>query len=147
MHNFENWAKLCALRAFWLKILDYIATSSIKEFFFTEKNCYHCNLIIIRFVCTFLCWSKLLFVNVSVIFTVSKEEKDYWYFWSMHEMMMNMCVEISFSSVNFFTENSKEKSSTNLCMKAFEANFFIDNPLELDKVLILSWFFKLFVNV
>ena len=67
---------------------------------------------------------KIVICNVILNITVSKEEKDYWYFWSMHEMMMNMCVEISFSSVNFFTENSKEKSSTNFCMKAFEANSF-----------------------
>ena len=88
----------------------------------------------------------MLFVNVILIITVSKEKEDYWYFWSMHEMMMNMCVEISSSSVNFFSENSKKKTSTYFCMKAFEAKskLLIENPL--DKVLILSsWFFKLFV--
>ena len=54
-------------------------------------------------------------------------------------MMMNMCVEISSSSVNFFSENSKKKvQPTSVCMKAFEAksNLLINNPL--DKVLILS---------
>ena len=91
---------------------------------------------------------KIVICNVILNITVSKEEKDYWYFWSMHEMMMNMCVEISSSSVNFFSENSKKKvQPTSVCMKAFEAksNLLINNPL--DKVLILSWFFKLFVIV
>ena len=63
-------------------------------------------------------------------------------------MMMNMCVEISSSSVKFFLPRiQRKKVQPTSVWKHSKQILFIDNPLELDKVLILSLFFKLFVNV
>ena len=47
---------------FGLKLQITLQQAQLKSSFSRKKNSYHCNLIIIRFVLTFLCWSKLLFV-------------------------------------------------------------------------------------